>query len=105
MVAVSAPVLCLPEVGSDPLQPPEALQLLALVELQLSVEDAPLATTVGEALIDAVAADDEPCLLPPPQAASSSSGTHTPSRYGAHARVALISLPMRPCYQRQTPFS
>ena len=33
-----------------PLQPPEALQLVALVELQVSVEDPPLATFIGFAV-------------------------------------------------------
>jgi hypothetical protein len=49
-VALSAPVLALPFVGSLPDHPPEAVQLLALVEDQLSIEDPPLLTVVGLAL-------------------------------------------------------
>jgi len=50
VVALSAPVLALPLVGSLPDQPPEAVQLLALVEDQLSIADPPLLTVVGLAL-------------------------------------------------------
>ena len=50
VVALSAPVLELPLVGSLPDQPPEAVQLLALVEDQLSIADPPLLTLVGFAL-------------------------------------------------------
>lgn len=39
-----------PEVGSLPLQAPDALQAVALVELQVSVLDWPAFTVVGEAL-------------------------------------------------------
>ena len=49
-MAVSAPVLELPLVGSLPDQPPEAVQLLALLEDQLSIADPPLLTVVGLAL-------------------------------------------------------
>jgi len=50
VVALSAPVLVLPLVGSFPDQPPVALQLVALPEDQLSVADPPLLTLVGFAL-------------------------------------------------------
>jgi hypothetical protein len=50
VVALSAPVLALPLVCSLPDQPPEAVQLVALVEDQLSVADPPLPTVVGLAL-------------------------------------------------------
>jgi len=43
-------VLALPLVGSLPDQPPEAVQLVAFVEDQLSVEAAPLLTVPGLAL-------------------------------------------------------
>lgn len=46
-VAVSAPVLCEPLVANAPVHPPEAVQEAALVELQVSVEAPPGATTVG----------------------------------------------------------
>jgi len=64
-----------PLVASAPLQPPEALQEVALVELQVRVAAAPLVTVVGDAVIDAVGAGGavvtgtEP---DPPQAARSS---------------------------------
>jgi len=43
-------VLCIPRAGSVPLQPPDAVQAVALVELQLNVAAPPLGTTVGDAL-------------------------------------------------------
>jgi hypothetical protein len=43
-------VLALPLVGSLPDQPPEAVQLLALVEDQLNVAEPPLLTVAGLAL-------------------------------------------------------
>ena len=49
-MALSAPVLALPFVGSLPDQPPDAVQLVALLEDQLSMADAPLMTAVGLAL-------------------------------------------------------
>ena len=50
VVVLSAPVLTVPLVGSLPDQPPEAVQLVALVEDQLSIADPPLLTVVGLAL-------------------------------------------------------
>jgi hypothetical protein len=50
VVALRAPVLALPLVGWLPDQPPEAVQLLALLEDQLSVADPPLLTVVELAL-------------------------------------------------------
>ena len=50
MPTVSAPVLPLPFVTLLPDQPAEAVQLLAFVEVQLSVDEAPLLTPVGLAL-------------------------------------------------------
>jgi len=47
VVAVSAPVLAVPPVPLLPLQPPDAVQSSALLVLQVSVEDAPLAMLVG----------------------------------------------------------
>ncbi len=44
---LSVPVLALPLVGSLPDQPPEAVQLVAFVEDQLSVAADPLLTVVG----------------------------------------------------------
>ena len=47
---MSAPVDWLPLVALAPLQPPEAVQPVALVELQVRVEDPPLATFIGFAV-------------------------------------------------------
>ena len=49
-MALSAPVLALPFVGSLPDQPAEAVQPLALLEDQLSIAEPPLLTVVGLAL-------------------------------------------------------
>jgi hypothetical protein len=56
VVAVRAPVLWLLLAGSAPLQPPEAAQAVALVELQVKVDVPPGATTVGLAVKVAVGA-------------------------------------------------
>jgi hypothetical protein len=53
-LAVSAPVDWLPEVALAPDQSPDAVQEVALVEDQLSVEDPPLVTDVGLAASDTV---------------------------------------------------
>jgi hypothetical protein len=50
VVAVSAAVFWEPLVASEPLQPPDAAQEVALVEDQVKVEVAPLATVLGLAL-------------------------------------------------------
>jgi hypothetical protein len=47
--AVSAPVLCEPEVPFVPVQPPDAVQLVALVELHVNVDELPEAMLLGEA--------------------------------------------------------
>ena len=52
---VRAPVLCVPLVALLPLQFPEAVQEVALVELHVSVEAPPLATDVGLAVSVTVA--------------------------------------------------
>jgi hypothetical protein len=49
VVAVRAPVLCLPLVAFVPLQPPEAVQLVELVELQVNCDELPDAMLVGAA--------------------------------------------------------
>jgi hypothetical protein len=50
VVAAIAPVDWLPLVALAPVQPFEAVQPVALVELQVSVEEAPLATVPGAAV-------------------------------------------------------
>jgi hypothetical protein len=47
VVEARAAVLCVPLVAREPLQPPEAVQDVALLELQVNVEEPPLGTTVG----------------------------------------------------------
>ena len=47
VVAVRAAVVFEPVMGSEPLQPPDAVQEVALVEDQVSVEVAPLLTVLG----------------------------------------------------------
>jgi hypothetical protein len=54
VVADSAEVLAEPLIGSDPLQPPDAVQAAALVADQVSAEAPPLATVLG--LADSVMA-------------------------------------------------
>jgi hypothetical protein len=71
VVAVSAAVLVEPLAASVPLHPPDAVQEVALVDDQVSVDFAPLATvvglavnvTVGAALVTATVADCD--ALPP----------------------------------------
>jgi len=50
VAAVSAAVLCDPLVASVPLQPPEAVHEVALVDDHVSVEALPLVTVLGDAL-------------------------------------------------------
>jgi hypothetical protein len=50
VVAVSVGVVWEPAVGSEPLQPPEAVQAVALVDDQVNADVAPLFTVVGFAV-------------------------------------------------------
>lgn len=50
VLAVSTPVDAEPEVALLPLHPPDAVQAVALVDDQLSVDEPPLATVVGAAV-------------------------------------------------------
>ena len=54
--AFTAPVAWVPLAGSEPVQPPDAVQDVALVEFQVSVDEPPGATLAGEALRLAVGA-------------------------------------------------
>jgi hypothetical protein len=72
VAAVSEPVLCVPLVACTPVQPPEAVQAVALSEVQLRVDEPPLSTVVGDAVIDAVVTGVTGSLPIPPQAASAS---------------------------------
>jgi hypothetical protein len=51
---VSAAVTCVPDAPLVPVHPPDAVQLLALVDDQLNVDVPPLATCAGFALIEIV---------------------------------------------------
>jgi hypothetical protein len=59
LVALSAPVDCVPLVPLVPDQAPDAVQLVALVELHVSVELPPLATETGLAVSVTVGTEDE----------------------------------------------
>jgi hypothetical protein len=50
VVAVRAGVVCEPAVASEPLQPPDAVQAVALVDDQVNAEVAPLLTVGGVAV-------------------------------------------------------
>ena len=72
-MVVSAPVLALPFVGSFPDQPPDAVQLVALLEDQLSVAEPPLLMLAGLALrltagagVETLIVTDWPVLPPEP---------------------------------------
>jgi hypothetical protein len=54
---VKAPVLWAPLVANAPVQPPEAVQDVASVELQVNMAASPLLTVLGETDIDAVGGD------------------------------------------------
>jgi hypothetical protein len=56
LLAVRGALVSVPEVGRAPLHAPEALQLVALVELQVKFVTPPLSTTVGLALMLTVGA-------------------------------------------------
>jgi hypothetical protein len=82
LVALSTALATLPPVDCAPLQAPDAVQALALVEDQVSVVVPPAVTLVGLAVSETVGADaggvdaggvleDAPECPPPPQAASS----------------------------------
>ena len=83
---MSAPVDWVPEVALAPDQPLDAVQDVAFVEDQVSVEDAPFATVAGLATRDTVGAVDaaDPGVaelaVPPPQAESTEAITGTSSK-------------------------
>lgn len=60
VAALNAPVDWLPLVALLPLQPPEAVQLVALVELQFSVAALPATTLVELAVNDNVGTGGDP---------------------------------------------
>jgi hypothetical protein len=62
--SVKAPVFCDSEIAFVPDHAPEAVQELALVEVQVSVEEEPDVRELGLALICTVGADDGAVLAP-----------------------------------------
>jgi hypothetical protein len=95
LLLVSAPEDSLPEVALAPDQPPEAVQDVAFVEDQVSVEDAPLAMFVGFAASDTVGAVG--CVLLPSlvwtgsgQPATARASTGTTSRVFMRGIAKLI---------------
>jgi hypothetical protein len=74
-LADNAPVDRLPLMASGPLQPPEAAQEVALVDLHDRVELDALATDAGDAVSVAVGVGVGAAPSPPPQEPSSSAPT------------------------------
>ncbi len=64
-----------PLVAKAPLQPPDAVHAVALVDVHVNVELALVATVVGAALKDTVGGGAAAGLSPPPQEASNSTPT------------------------------
>jgi hypothetical protein len=100
--AVSAPVAWEPLVASDPDQPPEAAQLVALVDAQLNVEPAPLAILVGLALSDTIGATAETvtvadCAADPPVPA------HVIEYVVLVVSAAVVKDPLAPLVPLQPP--
>ena len=78
LVLVNAPVDWLPEVALAPDQAPEAVQEVASVDDQVSVDDPPLAIDVGFAASDTVGTGwggGAELSVPPPQATTVSGTT------------------------------
>jgi hypothetical protein len=68
---LNAPLLWLPLVGKVPLQSPDAAQEVALLEVQVNVEDAPALIVAGDAVSEAVGSGGGGgggALEPPPHA-------------------------------------
>jgi hypothetical protein len=65
VVLESAPVDQLPLVATDPCQPPEAVQAVALTECQCSVDVPPSVTVDGDADRVVIRADDTTTFVDP----------------------------------------
>ena len=98
-LAVSAAVDWLPEVALVPVHPPEAVQEVALVEDQVSIEFPPLVTDVGIAESDTAgvvgAGAEAELAVPPPQAESTEASTGTSSKLFARNIGILIRILIR----------
>ena len=82
---VSTPEVSLPEVALAPDQPPEAVQDVAFVEDQISVDDAPLVTDVGFAASDTLGTLG---VVVPPSWPVWSGGAGQPASAGARNRAS-----------------
>jgi len=116
VVALSGPVLALPLVGSLPDHPPEAVQPLALLDDQLSVEDSPFLTLPGFALIETVGAEDsvggtscpvdvgawDESAPPQPVSAAHNAKQHTRGGIPAARRseIGVIAIELRHAFSR-----
>ncbi len=65
---VNGPVLGMPLVGKVPLQPPDAVHDVALLEVHVSVEDPPAAIVAGDAVSETVGTGGGGAPAPPPHA-------------------------------------
>jgi hypothetical protein len=85
----SVPVLWVPLAANSPLQPPEAVQLVAFVELQVSVASCPVLIVAFEAVSDAVGgAGLEP--EPPPQLTNNNTIAAAMTGTNSRIRPALL---------------
>jgi hypothetical protein len=101
VVIVRAAIIWVPLVGRAPVQPPEPVQPVALVELQVSVVVPPLAIVVGAALIEAVGiAVDAGGSPPPPQAINNSKALIGSTGTGNLLRKCMKSRLVKPTTQK-----
>ena len=96
-----APVDFAPLVATEPVQPPDAVQAVALVETQVSVELAPLATLVGLALKETLGAAADTvtvadCAAEPPAPVQVRVNVVLADRTGVVLEPLMGSLPLQP---------
>ena len=100
VVVDSGAVVCVPEVAFGPVQPSVALQLVALVELHVSVAAAPLATVVGfapRATVGAGTTVTEALWVTDPPVPVQVSVNVVSALIGAEVSVPLVALvPLQP---------
>ncbi len=101
VVAVTAPVAFEPAVAIVPVQPPDAVQAVALVDDQVKVELPPLATLVGLALRETLGRGVETvivadCVADPPAPVQVSMNLVAAVRVGVAAEPLIGSLPTQP---------
>lgn len=102
VVVVTGPVVCVPLAARVPLQPPEAVQELASVELQVSDVVAPRATAPGDAVSVAVGkgftvtAALTGALVPP-------GPEHVRTKFALPLNAPLLWLPLAASVPLQSP--